>query len=310
MNDDIYQIIDRKKNQQERESKVSVDAYDKEEYAARKKAEREDVYAHLDVATQRVSVDPVAFKDYLDVMARFPRYSATNALLVFEQMPNATRLADFDTWKGRKERIKKDASAISILKQGDEYTKDDGSIGTYYDIKKVFDERQTSARHREPRHLQTRELLVALIDTAGVEILTSETLSEGQRALYDHEDKTIVVAEGLSEQELFGALSTELAHAYLATRDDFYERDANSDTAALASYVLCGRYGVDNSDVIPVFGAQSQELSPQEIREELSRIRDASKTISERMDKALGINRGQKAQPETKQPNRDGHDVR
>lgn len=37
-----------------------------------------------------------AFQPYLDVQARFDRYSVSNAVLIAAQCPEATRLADFD----------------------------------------------------------------------------------------------------------------------------------------------------------------------------------------------------------------------
>ena len=36
---------------------------------------------------------------YLDVQARFDLYSVSNAILIAAQCPEATKLADFDTWK-------------------------------------------------------------------------------------------------------------------------------------------------------------------------------------------------------------------
>jgi hypothetical protein len=293
MSEDIYEIIDRqeKKVQGNRDTGTSAGGgskpYDKEEYAAWKKAEREQLFEMVDVATQRIGVDPAAFKDYLDVMTRFPSYLVINTLLIFEQMPEASRLHDFDTWKNKKVSVKKDASALSLFELGDEYTKDDGTIGVYYNVRKVFDERQTTARHLEPRHPEMRVLLTALINSAPVPIKTSEALAEGQFALYDHESKTILVAKGIGEQQLFRALVTELAHARIAAKDGFYDRGASHDTALVATYVVAGRLGADNSEVMPVLASRVKDGSTKDVRGELSRIRDASKTILDRVNKAL-----------------------
>lgn len=43
------------------------------------------------------------------------RYSATNALLIYKQCPEATQLKDFDGWREENVRIKKGAKSISIL---------------------------------------------------------------------------------------------------------------------------------------------------------------------------------------------------
>ena len=52
----------------------------KEEYAAKKKAERDSLYALADEMAQEVMRDGEAFRGFLDVQARFDRYSATNAM--------------------------------------------------------------------------------------------------------------------------------------------------------------------------------------------------------------------------------------
>ena len=64
----------------------------KEEYAAKKKAERDSLYALADEMAQEVMRDGEAFRGFLDVQARFDRYSATNALLIYAQNDEATRL--------------------------------------------------------------------------------------------------------------------------------------------------------------------------------------------------------------------------
>ena len=56
--------------------------FDKEAWAAKKQAERKDVYALADSTAEAIKGDGNKFRDYLDVQSRFDRYSATNALLI------------------------------------------------------------------------------------------------------------------------------------------------------------------------------------------------------------------------------------
>lgn len=93
----------------------------KEEYAAKKKAERDSLYALADEMAQEVMRDGEAFRGFLDVQARFDRYSATNALLIYAQNDEATRLRDFDGWKERGIYVRKNETGISILEAGDSY---------------------------------------------------------------------------------------------------------------------------------------------------------------------------------------------
>ena len=73
--------------------------FDKTVWAARKQAEREGVYAMIDSYTQDMGREGGLLQAYLDVQARFDLYSVSNAILIAAQCPEATRLADFDSWK-------------------------------------------------------------------------------------------------------------------------------------------------------------------------------------------------------------------
>lgn len=64
-----------------------------------KQAERDGVYLMIDTYAHEMSIDGGLFQAYLDVQSRFDRYSVSNAILITAQCPEATKLADFDTWK-------------------------------------------------------------------------------------------------------------------------------------------------------------------------------------------------------------------
>jgi hypothetical protein len=106
----------------------------KEEYADKKRAEREEVFALSDSTALEVAGNGGKFRQYLDVQSRFDRYSAVNALLILAQKPEATRIGDFDYWKGIGGFVRPRQSAISIL-EPHEYLKEDGSPGIGYNIK-------------------------------------------------------------------------------------------------------------------------------------------------------------------------------
>ena len=54
-----------------------------EEYAAKKKAEKDAVYQMIDDTATEIVRDPDKFRAYLDTQARMDRYSAANALLIY-----------------------------------------------------------------------------------------------------------------------------------------------------------------------------------------------------------------------------------
>ena len=96
-----------------------------------------------DTATAIVQ-DGEKFRGFLDTQARLDRYSAANALLIYNQYPKATQLKDFGDWAEEKVSINKGAKSISILEPV-EYTKADGTPGVSYNVKKAFydNEKQT-----------------------------------------------------------------------------------------------------------------------------------------------------------------------
>lgn len=124
---------------QEETEGQSFTSFDKDEWAAQKKQERENAFALIDETAQHMTNDGELFQSYLDVQAHFDRYSVGNAILITAQKPDATQLADFKGWKDNGVYIKKGESGIVLLEPGEEYTKDDGSIGVSYNSKKVFD---------------------------------------------------------------------------------------------------------------------------------------------------------------------------
>ena len=87
----------------------------KEEYAEKKRAEKDGVYQLADEAVKEIVSSPEKFKAFLDTQSRLDRYSAVNALLIYKQYPQAVQLKDFDDWSKDNIKITKGAKSISIL---------------------------------------------------------------------------------------------------------------------------------------------------------------------------------------------------
>ena len=140
--------------------------FDKTVWAARKQAEREGVYAMIDSYVQDMGREGGLFRAYLDVQARFDLYSVSNAILIAAQCPEATKLADFDSWKANGVYVRRGADAITILEPGKEYQRDDGSVGVSYNVRKVFDISQTRAAQRPaPTTVRDERLLLKALRT-------------------------------------------------------------------------------------------------------------------------------------------------
>lgn len=103
----------------------------KEEYAQKKRAEKDAVYQMADESAREIVSDPEKFKSFLDTQSRIDRYSAVNALLIYKQYPQAVQLKDFDDWSKDNVKILKGTKSISILEPV-EYVKRDGTTGISY----------------------------------------------------------------------------------------------------------------------------------------------------------------------------------
>ena len=130
-----------------------------EEYAAKKKAEKEAIYQLLDNTASEVVQSPEKFKAYLDVQSRMDRYTANNALLMYKQFPQASQIKEFDDWAAEGVKVNKGSKTFIILDPY-EYTKKDGTIGIDFNLKRVLDVSQTNGKrpaaptaNRDPRKL-------------------------------------------------------------------------------------------------------------------------------------------------------------
>lgn len=253
--------------------------FDKDAWAAKKQAEREGVYAMIDNYVYDMGMDGGVFQAYLDVQARFDLYSVSNAILIAAQCPEATKLADFDSWKASGVYVKRGEDAITILEPGKEFKKDDGSVGVSYNVKKVFDISQTSSSRTSYRSLppkggrlahsvvpplpaesvdsagtlndpqptpavarDERLLLKALMNNAPCRFSISNELPEGVNVAYHARDNMIYVRQGLDAPTIFRGLAQELARAHMDKGGIVCE---SPDFAAYSvSYLLCRRNGV------------------------------------------------------------------
>ena len=274
------------------ESAPQTDAFDKEAWAAKKKAERDEVYALADATAEEVCADGGKLRDYLDVQSTFRSYSATNALLILATKPDARRLGDKDFWRDQGVYIKRQefSRPIKIVESNGEYTRDDGSIGVSYNIKRVYDISQTTFRMKSqpPVAHDARALLNALIYKRPAPVQSVDELPNGSAAVYDRDQNAVFVRRGLSANDLFCGLAKALAQAELVRSVEDYTEENAAFKAHCVSYILGKEFGLDVSDYSfenPAAFLRTDD--PQTIRAELTDIRDTAYDISARMMRAL-----------------------
>ena len=147
-------------------------------FIAESKNNRNRCYELSEQITAEVATDSKAFRQYLDVQSRFDRYTANNALLIMAQRPDAQRLGDYGYWRDQGAYVKRaeKKNPVLIMEPGKEYEREDGSIGTYYNAKKLYDISQTNMTEKaQPQtEVDERQLIRALVSNPPVNIVAAE----------------------------------------------------------------------------------------------------------------------------------------
>ena len=269
--------------------------FNKEEWAAQKQEQRQAAYELIDTACEKMMADGGAFQQYLDVQGHFDRYSVNNAILVSAQMPEATQLKDYGSWKQSRAYVDKDAQKVTILEPGKEYEREDGSKAVGYNAKIVYDISQTSAKDRQqPQEAKTmRELVSAMIDASPVSFVPVDDLE--LPAFYDSAQQTIFIKTGLSEEQLFVSMAKEVSAAVFDCKHK-ESRDVSEFKSFCVAYMVSSRYGVDTKgfrfDNLP---KEFEGMETQEFKGQLGSMRDVLGEIQSDMFKSLEKNKPPKS---------------
>jgi hypothetical protein len=270
-------------------------AFNKEEWAAQKQEQRKEAYELIDNTCSEMMANGDSFRQYLDVQGHFDRYSVNNAILVSAQMPEATQLKDYGSWKQSRVYVDKDAQKVTILEPGKEYQRDDGSKAVGYNAKIVYDVSQTSAKDRQQPQEQKnmRELVSAMIDASPVSFVPVDDLE--LPAFYDSSQQTIFIKTGLSEEQLFVSMAKEVSAAVFDCKHK-ESRDDSDFKSFCVAYMVSSRYGVDtkgfNFDKLP---KEFEGMETQEFKGQLGSMRDVLGEIQSDMYKSLEKNKPPKS---------------
>ena len=262
-----------------------------QEWVEKKQLEKESVYQLIDSTAEEISENPDKLKAFLDVQARMDKYSSANALLIYSQLPEATRLKDFAGWGEDNVRVKKGAKSISILEPV-EYTKSDGSQGISYNVKKMFDVSQTNGKKQPAPTLNrdTDDIIAVMVDTSPVNVeLIDEMPQPGMGAFYKNEDQTLYIQRGFDDSvKLVQNIAQELAFAQLSIQSDSYSRRDMGFKAVCVGYMVCKKLGVETkSFAVNRIPADWKDMDAKAVRSELSQMRSALGEIATRVSDEL-----------------------
>ena len=268
----------------EQQPEQTEQPFDREAWAQQKREQRQELYNLIEEMLEKTLADPSALSDYLNMQARLGKTSVANTLLMIAQKPNATFISGFDDWQKRGRSVKRGEKAALVLEANGEYERSDGTMGVNFDVKRVFDISQTYGKPiRERTAPPIKTALKAITTNVPVPVKLSEGISQSVGAMYSEKDNTVYVARGVEGNELFFALSRELARAHSG---------ADTFVCDCAANIACLRYGVPAKycDRIP---DEIAALESREKRSALNIVRDAACEIAERVDRNLFAERQQ-----------------
>ncbi|SCY11096.1 ArdC family protein [Butyrivibrio sp. INlla14] len=307
--------------------------YDPKEAAENRKAELKDITEKLEQGVKDV-FESDNYKKLLDTMAKFPRYSINNNILIMLQKPDASLVQSYTGWKkmGRfvkkgekgirilapapykieKEQDKLDGNGKAILDKDGEAVKEKIEINlTAFKPCSTFDISQTEG---EPiptigiselsGSVDGYETLFEALKQVSPVPVGFEDIKSGAKGYFHLEDNRIAINKGMSQVQNVKTLIHEMTHAMLDNKDAQAALDQKSTknekeaTAESVAYTVCKHYGIDTSDYS--FGyvatwSKGKELP--ELKACLNKIRDtASKIITSVDEKVEELTAGKAVQ--------------
>ncbi len=270
------------------------------------------------------------YKQFLDMVAKFPRYSVNNNILIMMQKPDAQMCQSFTGWKEMGRFVKKGEKGIKILApapytiqreqtklddRGNPMMDKDGepimeSVEVKINAFKVvstFDVSQTDGK--ELPSIGVDELtggvegygtfLEALKEVCPVPI-TFENIEGGAKGFYSQTEKRIAIQEGMSEAQTVKTAIHEMAHQKLHAIENSgakQSRNSKEVEAESVAYTVCQHYGIDTSDYsFSYVAGWSEGKETPELKASLDTIRKAASEMISAIDEKMEVLVAQKTQ--------------
>lgn len=253
------------------------------------------------------------YKEYIDTMSRFPRYSINNCILIACQCPEASYVCGFKKWQTDFNRtvnkgehgimiiapikIKADVEELLYDENSKPVLKEDGTQETETVSKEfqgfkpayVFDVSQTSGEPLPSIVSQLNEsvdgyeqLKNILIEVSPVPI-SFEPIEGGANGYYSPVSQRIVVKEDLPELQTIKTMIHEIAHASLGHggKEDKWDREAKEVQAESVAYWVSQMLGLDTSEYsFGYISGWSKDKEVSELKENLDIIKQTADKIS------------------------------
>lgn len=262
----------------------------KEGYAKQMRERKNHLYKLAETQTKEVASSPQKYQQFLDLMSRL-NYTVTNTLLVMAQNPSTVMLKDNNHWRENNLYIRKGEKGIQILEPSGEYQREDGTFGTNYNPKYVFDVSQINTKEvlYIPPQMDVSSMIKGLTYNSSVSLQQLDSFDGGELVFYSPEANCIYYATGLSPQQLIQGLAREYCHVECDKQYANYSREDHQFFVESSAYILCQKYGipVDDTRFINQVTNYFSGMETKDIKQELGYIKNLCDDVSERIDRGI-----------------------
>jgi len=261
--------------------------------------------------------DSDEYKKFLTCMSKFHSYSYNNTLLIMMQMPQATYVAGFNSWKNNFHRnVKKGEKGIKILapapykkmvetqktdKDGRSFVEEEEVTIPCFKPVTVFDYSQTEGEpipelikgELESDVINYDMIKKALIEVSDVPISYTD-IESNAKGYFDPKNSQIVIQSNMSQSQTIKTMIHEISHSilhdYTKQKDNTEKKDRNTKEveAESVAFTVCKHFGINTDDYS--FGyilGWSKDASLKEFKSSLETIQKCSSRIIGRMEANL-----------------------
>lgn len=262
------------------------------------------------------------FRNFLKVQSQFHNYSFNNAMLIYMQNPNATRVAGFETWKKLGRFVQKGEKGIQIIRpEKYDFTKDVPDIdkitkkpvidpvtgkeklvpqkitGIRFVPAYVFDVSQTAGKELPEicRLLQgeniNSDMIIRGIQQVSEIPIRFQEIDGSARGYYQRgHDEHIAIKSDMSLDQSAKTLIHEFAHSKLHKDEPFssMERALKEFEAESVAFIVSDRFGVDTSEYsFDYLASWTKNMTPDDLKGQFKRIQETADTIINNIEETL-----------------------
>lgn len=236
------------------------------------------------------------WQEYLAFQSRFHQYSFRNIVMIYEQMPEASRVAGYRVWQKLGRQVRKGETGITIFapvtrKIEDKDSGDSKRIISGFKTATVFDVSQTDGEDLpdicSPIQGDDAGLFDALTDFAHAQGFTTQFDSAGPNGVCHFAPGGIEITINplLSPLHQAKTMAHELGHALLHSAQQYREHNDSSVLeleAESVAFVVLNCMGLDSGDYSFAYvsdWADGTDEAIAQLKESGSRIQKAAKDI-------------------------------